>query len=232
MSNIEEMKNVLDDGVKEIWWFCLTELLIVYQKCSRLLFLSVNLSLTQWSSDLSAFQHKVTFFWAELGLNGVVMLFLELRLCYAAVCLTWSLSSVCPRSLPLAWAILFPDTRFPTITEAGPISATHRHNQHINNYNYPQGYHLKTLSRPSPTWLFLPRFGQVGDTGVGAHQDIAGVKPPLQVQLLDLRQVDAAQRSLGKGVGRHQSQTEDAHPVDAVYGLRVMREFGQTADGI
>lgn len=127
MSNIEEMKNVLDDGVKEIWWFCLTELLIVYQKCSRLVFLSVNLSLTQWSSDLSAFQHKVTFFWAELGLNGVVMLFLELRLCYAAVCLTWSLSSVCPRSLPLAWAILFPDTRFPTITEAGPISATHRH---------------------------------------------------------------------------------------------------------
>lgn len=46
-----------------------------------------------------------------------------------AVCLTWSLSSVCPRSLPLAWAILFPDTRFPTITEAGPISATHRQNQ-------------------------------------------------------------------------------------------------------
>lgn len=80
MSNIEEMKNVLDDGVKEIWWFCLTELLIVYQKCSRLVFLSVNLSLTQWSSDLSAFQHKVTFFWAELGLNGVVMLFLVTQL--------------------------------------------------------------------------------------------------------------------------------------------------------
>lgn len=37
--------------------------------------------------------------------------------------LAWSLSSIWPRSLPLAWAILFPDTRFPTITEAGPISA-------------------------------------------------------------------------------------------------------------
>lgn len=35
----------------------------------------------------------------------------------------WSLSSICPRSLPLACAILLPDTRFPTITEAGPISA-------------------------------------------------------------------------------------------------------------
>lgn len=34
----------------------------------------------------------------------------------------WSLSSIWPRSLPLACAILFPDTRFPTITEAGPIS--------------------------------------------------------------------------------------------------------------
>ncbi len=36
--------------------------------------------------------------------------------------LAWSLSSIWPRSLPLAWAILFPDTRFPTITDAGPIS--------------------------------------------------------------------------------------------------------------
>ena len=34
----------------------------------------------------------------------------------------WSLSSLWPRSLPLACTILFPDTRFPTITEAGPIS--------------------------------------------------------------------------------------------------------------
>lgn len=34
----------------------------------------------------------------------------------------WSLSSIWPRSRPLACAILFPDTRFPTITEAGPIS--------------------------------------------------------------------------------------------------------------
>lgn len=38
----------------------------------------------------------------------------------------WSLSSICPRSLPLACAILLPDTRFPTITEAGPISAKKR----------------------------------------------------------------------------------------------------------
>lgn len=36
--------------------------------------------------------------------------------------LAWSLSSICPKSLPLACAILFPETKFPTITEAGPIS--------------------------------------------------------------------------------------------------------------
>lgn len=70
------------------------------------------------------------------------------------------------------------------------------------------------------TRLFLPRLGQVGDAGVGAHEDVAGVQPPLQVQLLDLRQVDAPQRGLGEGVGRDQGQAEHAHPVDAVDGLR------------
>lgn len=68
-------------------------------------------------------------------------------------------------------------------------------------------------------WLLLPRLGQVGDAGVGAHEHVAGVQPPLQVQLLDLRQVDPPQRRLGEGIGRHQRQAEDAHAVDAVDGL-------------
>lgn len=34
------------------------------------------------------------------------------------------------------------------------------------------------------TWLLLSRFRQVCDTGVGAHQDIAGVKRALQEKLL------------------------------------------------
>lgn len=42
----------------------------------------------------------------------------------------WSLSSIWPKSLPLACAILFPDTRFPTITEAGPISAKQQQRAH------------------------------------------------------------------------------------------------------
>lgn len=83
-----------------------------------------------------------------------------------------------------------------------------------------------------PTWLFLPWFGQIGDAGVGAHEDVAGVQPPLQVQLLDLGQVYAAQRSLGEGVGRDQSQAEHAHSVDTVYGLRGKRRHrGQSEDG-
>lgn len=37
---------------------------------------------------------------------------------------TRSWSSITPRSLPAAWAILFPATRLPTITEAGPTPTT------------------------------------------------------------------------------------------------------------
>lgn len=37
---------------------------------------------------------------------------------------TRSWSSIMPRSLPVAWAILFPATRFPTITDAGPTPTT------------------------------------------------------------------------------------------------------------
>lgn len=44
--------------------------------------------------------------------------------------LAWSLSSIWPRSLPLAWAILFPDTRLPTMTDAGPISGGNEWQKH------------------------------------------------------------------------------------------------------
>lgn len=44
------------------------------------------------------------------------------RLTPALTLRAWSLSSIWPKSLPLACAIRFPETRFPTITEAGPIS--------------------------------------------------------------------------------------------------------------
>lgn len=41
------------------------------------------------------------------------------------------------------------------------------------------------------TWLFLPRLGQIGDTCVRAHEDIAGVQCTLQEALLCLRYMDA-----------------------------------------
>lgn len=66
------------------------------------------------------------------------------------------------------------------------------------------------------TWLFLARFGKVGDTGVRAHEHIAGVQQPLQETLLGFRNVNPSERSLGQGVGRNQRQTVHAHLVDAV----------------
>lgn len=36
------------------------------------------------------------------------------------------------------------------------------------------------------TWLFLPWFGHVGDAGVGAHEDVAGVQRPLKEELLSV----------------------------------------------
>lgn len=60
----------------------------------------------------------------------------------------WSLSSIWPRSLPLACAILFPDTRFPTITEAGPISGKNMRNQVNSQQALPRGAHPgETLSK-------------------------------------------------------------------------------------
>ena len=70
------------------------------------------------------------------------------------------------------------------------------------------------------TWLFLPRFWQVGDAGMRTQEHVAGVQRPLQEKLLGLREVDAPQRSLGQSVGGHQSQAVHAHLVNAVYGLQ------------
>lgn len=87
------------------------------------------------------------------------------------------------------------------------------------------------LHKPDPcwnmwwsTWLFLSRLGQVGDTCVRAHEDVAGVQGALQEALFGLRYVDAAQGSLRERVGRHQSQAVDPDLVDAVYGLETKTE--------
>ena len=142
--------------------------------------------------------------------------------------LAWSLSSIWPRSLPLAWAILFPDTRFPTITDAGPISEEEEEeedNMRRRNQKHTEAQWSLWNIISYSTWLFLPRFGQVGDAGVRTHEHVAGVQRPLQEQLLGLRQVDATQRSLGQSVGGHQSQAVHPHLVDTVYRLETTRKF-------
>lgn len=51
------------------------------------------------------------------------------------------------------------------------------------------------------TWLFLPGFGQVGHTGMRAHEDVAWVQGALHKAVLGLRHVDATQRGLRQSVG-------------------------------
>lgn len=69
------------------------------------------------------------------------------------------------------------------------------------------------------TWLLLPGFGHVGDTGVRAHEDIAGVQIALQKVLLGFTDMDASQWSLWEGVGRDEGEAVQADLVDAVDGL-------------
>lgn len=73
------------------------------------------------------------------------------------------------------------------------------------------------------TWLFLSRLGQVGDTRVRAHEDVAGVQGTFQEALFGLRYMDAAQGSFRKCVSRHQSQAVHPDLVDAVYCLETDR---------
>lgn len=71
----------------------------------------------------------------------------------------------------------------------------------------------------SSTWLFLSWLGQIGDTCVRAHEDVAGVQGPFQEALFGLRYMDTTQGGLRKSVGRYQSQAVDPDLVDAVYRL-------------
>lgn len=53
------------------------------------------------------------------------------------------------------------------------------------------------MATPTLTWLLLAGLGQVCDTGVGAHQDVAGVQTALQEELLGVGDVDAPQGGFG-----------------------------------
>lgn len=57
--------------------------------------------------------------WSKLGLSDS-----EFGAHSSSTFRTRSWSSIRPRSLPAAWAILFPATRFPTMTDAGPTPTT------------------------------------------------------------------------------------------------------------
>lgn len=102
---------------------------------------------------------------------------------------------------------------------------THVHWKHIRKHH--QTHSETTLERVwrgggarRLTRLLLPRLGQVGDAGVRAHEDVAGVQVSLQEVLLGFTDVDAAERRLWEGVGRDEGQAVQAHLVDAVDGLR------------
>lgn len=77
------------------------------------------------------------------------------------------------------------------------------------------------LAHPGPlTWLFLARFGKVGDTCVRAHQDIAGMQCTLKKALLGFRDVDSPERSFGQSVGGDQGKAVHADLMDTVYCLK------------
>ena len=60
----------------------------------------------------------------------------------------------------------------------------------------------------------LPGLGQVGDAGVGAHEDVGGVQAALDEPPLRLREVDAAEGRLGQVVVRHEGDAVEADLVD------------------
>lgn len=70
-----------------------------------------------------------------------------------------------------------------------------------------------------PTWLFLAWLGQVGNTGVWAHEDITGVQISFQKVLLGFTDMDASKRRLWKGVGWDEGEAVQANLVDTVNGL-------------
>ena len=97
----------------------------------------------------------------------------------------------------------------------------------VHSY-FPSQWHNNSTNHRDPdgspnsalTWLFLARLRQVGDAGMGAQEDVAGVQVALQEVLLGLTDVDATQGRLGGGVGWDQSQAVQPHLVDTVDGLR------------
>lgn len=96
--------------------------------------------------------------------------------------LTWSLSSVCPRSLPLAWAILFPDTKFPTITEAGPISAAH--GQNPDHHPDQLQLFLPTGNRRVSPGCFCRGLGRLVTQVWGHIRTLQGCSPPSRYSCL------------------------------------------------
>lgn len=76
-----------------------------------------------------------------------------------------------------------------------------------------------------PTWLLLARLGHVGDTGVRAHEDVAGVQVSLQKVLLGVTDVDASEGGLWEGVGWDERQAVQTDLVDTVNSLQGLCTF-------
>lgn len=66
------------------------------------------------------------------------------------------------------------------------------------------------------TWLFLSRLGQVGNTGVGTHQDVTRMQSTLQKALLCFWNMNSSERSLWQSVGWHQGKAVHTYLVNAI----------------
>lgn len=73
------------------------------------------------------------------------------------------------------------------------------------------------------TGMYLPRLGQIGDTGVWAHEHVGWMQRAFEEPPLAFAEVDAPQGRLRQVVRLHQRQAVDAHLVDRVHCLKNSR---------
>lgn len=91
---------------------------------------------------------------------------------------------------------------------------------------YSVSVSVSDIGLKRPTWLFLPWFGQVCNTGVWAHEDVTGVQVSLQKILLGFTDVDSSKGRLREGVGWDKREAVQADLVDTVDGLSGEKESG------
>jgi hypothetical protein len=83
------------------------------------------------------------------------------------------------------------------------LCGEHEHSAVSTGSGYPSEAKHTLWGPVLHTWLLLPRFRQVCDTSVWAHQHIARVKGALQEELLCFWQMDPTKRGFRKSICWH-----------------------------